>query len=227
MDSSRNLEKIAELAEELEDQRYHASQSNVMVDMLSHIVEFRNGESGAHAHNVRRITYMLLTEAVRISPEIGFSERKIESISLASVMHDIGKIAISDEILNKTGRLTGEEFSVMKDHAMIGARMIKDLPFAREEPLITYAYEICRWHHERYDGKGYPDGLVGDETPLSAQAVALADVYDALTRDRVYKRAFSHEEAVRMILGGECGAFNPLLLECLKNIEARIPEKNS
>ena len=143
-------------------------------------------------------------------------------ISTASTLHDIGKIAISEEILNKPGKLTEEEFNIIKTHTVIGARMLKDMSIHQNEPLIKTAYEVCRWHHERYDGKGYPDGLKGDEIPISAQIVSIADVYDALVSERVYKKAFSHEKAMEMILNGECGAFNPLLLECLVEIQDRI-----
>lgn len=137
-------------------------------------------------------------------------------ISMASSLHDIGKIAIPEEILNKPGRLTDEEFAIMKTHSAVGAEMLENLPMGKSEKLVHAAYEICRWHHERYDGRGYPDGLKGEEIPISAQVVALADVYDALTSKRVYKPAFTHEKAVEMILGGECGVFNPLLMDCLR-----------
>ena len=147
-------------------------------------------------------------------------------ITTASALHDIGKISIPDEILNKPGRLTAEEFAVIKGHSMAGANMLSELPLdQKEEPLVKTAYEICRWHHERYDGGGYPDGLKGEQIPISAQIVSLADVYDALVSDRIYKKAYSHKEAVRMILAGECGAFNPLLLECLEEIQGKIKEE--
>ena len=136
----------------------------------------------------------------------------------------MGKIAIDEKILNKPGRLTTEEFEIMKTHASVGAQMLRDLPIHQEEPLVKVAYEICRWHHERWDGRGYPDGLVGDQIPISAQIVALADVYDALTSERVYKPAFTHEKAIEMILEGECGAFNPLLLDCLRSLSGSIQE---
>ena len=146
-------------------------------------------------------------------------------IPLASALHDIGKIGIDEKILNKPGRLTPEEFEVMKTHSMLGAKMLHDLDNFAEQPLLQTAYEIARWHHERWDGRGYPDGLKGDEIPISAQLVSLADVYDALTSERCYKKAFSHEKAVQMILNGECGAFNPLLLQCLTDIQADLKEE--
>ena len=141
---------------------------------------------------------------------------------MASSLHDIGKIGIDDKILNKPGKLTKEEFEIMKTHTLIGASILENLGLYQEEPLIKTAYQICRWHHERYDGRGYPDGLKGEEIPISAQVVALADVYDALVSKRVYKPAFSHEKAQEMILNGECGAFNPILLDCLKDISKEI-----
>lgn len=146
-------------------------------------------------------------------------------ISTASSLHDIGKIGIDEKILNKPGRLTPEERKIMEKHTVIGADMLANLQMYEDEPLMKVAYQICRWHHERYDGKGYPDGLKGEEIPISAQVVALADVYDALTGERVYKKAYSHEEAVQMICNGECGTFNPLLLECLCEIQDPIKKE--
>ena len=146
-------------------------------------------------------------------------------ITTASALHDIGKIGIDEKILNKPGRLTKEEFEIMKTHTLIGASMLKSIELYQNEKLVQVAYQICRWHHERYDGKGYPDGLKGEEIPISAQVVSIADVYDALVSERVYKKAFSHETAIGMILKGECGAFNPLLLECLTDIQDRLKEE--
>lgn len=143
-------------------------------------------------------------------------------IVTASAMHDVGKIAIDSTILNKPGCLTPEEFEIVKTHTTIGAQMLNELEIYRKEQLVQMAYDICRWHHERYDGKGYPDGLKGDEIPISAQVVSLADVYDALTSQRVYKPPFSHEKAIEMIMNGECGTFNPLLLECLKDVQETL-----
>ena len=148
-----------------------------------------------------------------------------DHIPLASALHDIGKIAIDEKILNKPGRLTPEEFELVKTHSMRGAEMLHDLDNFGEQPLLQTAYEIARWHHERWDGRGYPDGLKGDEIPISAQLVSLADVYDALTSDRCYKKAYPHEKAVQMILNGECGAFNPLLLQCLTDIQTDLKEE--
>ena len=201
--------------------------SKLMINILSHIVEFRNGESGLHVLHIQTITEMLLRQLVqKENNRYALSKEQIRMITTASALHDIGKISIPDEILNKPGRLTAEEFAVIKGHSMAGANMLSELPLdQKEEPFVKTAYEICRWHHERYDGGGYPDGLKGEEIPVSAQVVALADVYDALTSERCYKDAYSHEKAIEMILAGQCGAFNPLMLECLLDISSSLKKK--
>lgn len=201
--------------------------SKLMINILSHIVEFRNGESGLHVLHIQTITEMLLRQLVqKENNRYALSKEQIRMITTASALHDIGKISIPDEILNKPGRLTAEEFAVIKGHSMAGANMLSELPLdQKEEPLVKTAYEICRWHHERYDGGGYPDGLKGEEIPVSAQVVALADLYDALTSERCYKDAYSHEKAIEMILAGQCGAFNPLMLECLLDISSSLKKK--
>lgn len=201
--------------------------SKLMINILSHIVEFRNGESGLHVLHIQTITEMLLRQLVqKENNRYALSKEQIRMITTASALHDIGKISIPDEILNKPGRLTAEEFAVIKGHSMAGANMLSELPLdQKEEPLVKTAYEICRWHHERYDGGGYPDGLKGEEIPVSAQVVALADVYDALTSERCYKDAYSHKKAIEMILAGQCGAFNPLMLECLLDISSSLKKK--
>ena len=210
----QRLEKI--IAEQFHEQEKN---NKLMISILSHIVEFRNGESGLHILHVNTITKYLLKQFVWRTEQYPLSKADISLISTASALHDIGKIAISDTILNKPGRLTEEEFEVMKTHSMVGANMLLDLPVEQQEaPLVKVASEICRWHHERYDGNGYPDGLKGEEIPIAAQVVALADVYDALTSERCYKKAYSHKEALKMILEGQCGAFNPTLLLCLQKI---------
>ena len=199
--------------------------ADLMIDILSNIIEFRNGESGRHVRHIRIITELLLKKLAEAADRYALTEEEVARIALASTLHDIGKIAIPSEILNKPGRLKPEEFSVVKDHAIIGANMLRELSFSMDVPLVKAGYEICRWHHERWDGSGYPYGLKGDECPISAQAVALADVYDALTTDRVYKKAVPHGEAVELILSGRTGAFNPLLLESLKNVAATLPRQ--
>lgn len=199
--------------------------SSLMVEILSNIVEFRNGESGLHVMHVRTITEMLLKTLSERTDKYELNHTRIAMITLASALHDIGKISIDEKILNKPGRLTDEEFEIMKTHAAIGGDMLMNVSDRREEEMIKVAYEICRWHHERYDGRGYPDRLKGEDIPISAQVVAMADVYDALTSKRVYKPAFSHEKAITMIMNGECGIFNPLLLECLLDIKEELAKE--
>ena len=208
------------------NQVYEKEKNNrMMISILSQIVEFRNGESGQHVLNINILTGLLLERLVQKTDKyhLNWSDRLL--ITTASALHDIGKIGISDRILNKPGPLTEEEFEIVKRHPIIGASILKNLALHQDEPLVKVAYEICRWHHERYDGGGYPDGLVGEQIPISAQIVSLADVYDALVSDRIYKKAYSHKEAIRMILDGECGKFNPLLLECLEEIQDKIREE--
>lgn len=199
--------------------------SRMLISVLSEIVEFRNGESGTHVLNINILTTMILEQLAKKTDKYHLSWSNRMLISTASSLHDIGKIGIDEKILNKPGRLTPEERKIMEKHTVIGADMLANLPMYEDEPLMKVAYQICRWHHERYDGKGYPDGLKGEEIPISAQVVALADVYDALTSERVYKKAYSHEEAVQMICNGECGTFNPLLLECLCEIQDHIKKE--
>lgn len=208
------------------NQVYEKEKNNrMMVGILSQIVEFRNGESGSHVLNINIFTGMLLESLVQHTDkyDLSWSERLL--ITTASVLHDIGKIGIDDKILNKPGRLTDEEFKIMQNHTIIGASILENMGSYQDEELMKVAYQICRWHHERYDGKGYPDGLKGDEIPISAQVVSLADVYDALVSERVYKKAYSHEKAIEMIVNGECGSFNPILLECLLDIQEQIKRK--
>lgn len=219
--------KQRRLVDLVTNQIYEKEKSNnIMISILSHIVEFRNGESGQHVLHVQTITEVLLETLKRKSDAYNLSRYKIGIISTASALHDIGKITISDAILNKPGKLTKEEFDIMKTHSMEGAKMLENMDRYQNEPLVKVAYQICRWHHERYDGRGYPDGLKGDEIPISAQVVSVADVYDALTSERCYKPAFTHEQAIKMITNGECGTFNPLLIECLlcsaEEIQSRL-----
>ena len=205
------------------DQIYEKEKNNrMMTGILSQIVEFRNGESGLHVLHINILTQLLLEKLMRKSENYNLSWSQQYMIATASALHDIGKIGIDEKILNKSGKLTKEEFEIMKQHTLIGAQMLDSLEMYHDEEMMKYAYEICRWHHERYDGKGYPDGLKGEEIPISAQVVSLADVYDALVSDRVYKKAYSHEKAMEMILNGECGVFNSILLECLVEIQDKV-----
>lgn len=204
-------------------QIYEKERNNrMLIGILSQIVEFRNGESGLHVIHINLITQLLLEQLVKKTGKYQLSWEDRLLIATASALHDIGKIGIDEKILNKPGKLTKEEFEIMKTHTLIGAQMLDNLDMYRNEKLLKLAYEICRWHHERYDGKGYPDGLVGEEIPISAQVVSLADVYDALVSERVYKKAFSHEKALEMIQNGECGTFNPLLLQCMTEAQDKL-----
>lgn len=204
-------------------QIYEKEHSNrIMITILSQIVEFRNGESGPHVMHINILTELLLEQLMKRSNDYHMTWSEQQMIVTASSLHDIGKIGIAESILNKPGRLTDEEFEIMKTHTLIGASILEKMELYQDEPLVQIARDICRWHHERYDGRGYPDGLKGDQIPISVQVVALADVYDALVSERVYKKAYSHEQALRMILNGECGAFNPLLLQCLMDIKDKI-----
>ena len=196
--------------------------NRMMIRILSQIVEFRNGESGSHVLNIEKLTEMLMKQLLRKTDKYQIDPQMQELIPTASALHDIGKIGIEEKILNKPGKLTPEEFEIMKKHSVIGESILTSTAANLNEPLIKVASQICRWHHERYDGRGYPDGLKGDEIPISAQIVSLADVYDALTSERVYKKAFSHEKTMEMIQAGQCGVFNPILIECLVDIQEDV-----
>lgn len=218
--------KQRRLVQLVTEQIYEKEKDNqMMIGILSHIVEFRNGESGSHVLHINKITGMLLERLIQKTDKYDLSWHDRYLITTASALHDIGKIGVDEKILNKPGRLTADEFEIMKMHTMIGASMLHSLTMYQDEELVRVATEICRWHHERYDGRGYPDGLKGDEIPISAQVVSVADVYDALASERVYKKAFPHEKAIEMIMNGECGTFNPLLLECLNDIQGRIKDE--
>lgn len=194
--------------------------NDMMVSILGHTVEFRNKESNTHIKNVSIFTKVLLEQLNQYSDKYRFSKKQIQLIVRASALHDIGKVSIADDIINKPGKLSTQEYLMMKEHTLIGDKMLESISEYKEEPLVQYARKISRWHHERYDGKGYPDGLKGSEIPIEAQVVSLSDVYDALTSERCYKKAFTHDKAIEMIINGECGKFNPDLIECLKNVEA-------
>lgn len=200
--------------------------SNVLVNIMGGAMELRNGESGPHVLHVRNLTEILLDRLLQKTNRYSITSLERSLIIMTSTLHDIGKLAIPDNILNKPGRLTDEEFEIMKSHTTLGSDMLDKLNmYSENELLLNTAHDICRWHHERYDGNGYPDGLKGDQIPISAQVVALADVYDALTSDRVYKKAIPHKEAIRMIVNGECGVFNPLLIECLLEVQTRVEQE--
>lgn len=199
--------------------------SRMLIDIMAGVMELRNGESGLHVTHIEKLTELLLGCLVHRSDQFPLDNEQRSTIAMASALHDIGKMSIDDAILNKPGRLTSEEFEIMKTHTTLGADMLFELGHQQAgNSLLEYAYQIARWHHERWDGKGYPDGLKGDEIPIAAQVVSVADVYDALTSVRVYKDAIPHQEAIQMILDGKCGQFNPLLLDCLLEVQDRIAE---
>ena len=205
------------------DQVYEKEENNnIMIQIMSNILGSRNSESREHILHIKTATEMMLRQLVKVTDAYPLTEADIALITTASSLHDIGKIRIPEEILNKPGRLTDEEFKIMKKHSELGAAIIKDMDFPQDHPLVHTAWEISRWHHERWDGKGYPDGLKGEEIPISAQVVSIVDVYDALTSERCYKKAFDHDTAIQMILDGQCGQFNPILLKCLKELSIQL-----
>ena len=205
------------------DQVYEKEENNnIMIRILGNVLGSRNSESREHILHIKTATEMMLRQLVKITDAYPLTEADIALITTASSIHDIGKVRIPEEILNKPGRLTDEEFKIMKTHSELGAAIIKDMDFPQDHPLVHTSWEICRWHHERWDGKGYPDGLKGEEIPISAQVVSIVDVYDALTSERCYKKAFDHDTAIQMILDGQCGQFNPILLKCLKELSIQL-----
>jgi putative two-component system response regulator len=219
MDIERKLEKrTRQLRESQEKIERH---NEFLINALSSVVEFRSVESGEHVQRVKHYTGILLRQLVELYPEYGFSEEDVQLMINASALHDIGKIAIPDNILLKPGRLTAEEFEIMKTHTTRGCEILEQ--FKQEDSAFyRYCYDICRYHHERYDGKGYPDGLVGDEIPIWAQVVSIVDVYDALVSKRVYKEAYSVMDAIDMIFDGQCGVFSPKILDCFQMAKAEL-----
>lgn len=195
-----------------------------LIDVVSNIVEFRDLESGEHVKRVKGLTRIMAEAYMELFPDSGLTPDKINVIVRASALHDIGKIAIPDGILLKPGRLTAEEFEIMKSHTTKGCKILRLLDIVQDNEQLQASYDICRYHHERSDGKGYPDGLRGDEIPLSAQLVAVVDVYDALVSERVYKKAFDKDTAYHMIMDGKCGSFEPKILKCMEYARTRIEE---
>ncbi len=207
--------------EEQEQEIYELN--NAIIETLSTAIEFRSGESGEHVKRIRKLTEIFLLELrKRFADKYDFSDEEIDRIAVAAIMHDVGKIAIADSILNKPGKLTKEEFEIMKTHTLKGCEVLEQIPKYHENPLYIYAYDICRNHHERWDGKGYPDGLKENEISIWSQVVAIADVFDALTNKRIYKPAFSKEKALEMIQNGECGCFNPEILSILPLVVQKL-----
>jgi len=220
VDLSRHRWHLQELLDEQADILRHSN--DVMVDALSSIIEYRSVESGQHILRIRRFTKILLEEVARTCPEYNLDQNTIDIISSASALHDIGKISIPDSILNKPGKLTAAEWDVMRTHSLTGCHILESLAGTGNEEYLRYAHNICHYHHERWDGKGYPEGISGDEIPICAQVVGLADAYDALTNARVYKASFTCERAANMILNGECGLFSPKLLDCFKQVSPQM-----
>ena len=193
-----------------------------IIDILGTVVECRNLESGEHIKRVKSFTKILAQQMMNDYPEYGLTQEKIDIIVSASALHDIGKIAIPDSILLKPARLTKDEYECMKSHTTRGCEVLDNIEDVWDDTYSKVSYEICRYHHERYDGNGYPDRLAGEAIPVSAQMVGVADVYDALVSERVYKSAISEDEAFHMIVSGECGVFSPKLLECFRRVKKKF-----
>ena len=221
----RNLEdKVQEQTTVLREQnkllrsqadKLKKSNTNI-IEILGTVVEYRDFESGEHINRVKGYTRILARRLAENYPEYGLDQDKIDIIVSASALHDVGKIAIPDNILLKPGRLTDEEFACMKTHTSRGSEILQNIRNAWDDEYGKISYQICRHHHEKFDGRGYPDGLVGDDIPIAAQIVSIADVYDALVSERVYKGVYGNSLAYQMILGGECGQFSPDVLECFQ-----------
>ncbi len=208
-------ERLKEQELEIRTQEKKIRENNeFMIDALSSVVEFRSLETGEHVRRIKYFTRIMLKYLMKYFPKYGLTPTQVDEIARASALHDIGKIGISDAILLKPGKLTPEEFEVMKTHTTIGCEILEKFRENQTDEFYKYCYEICRYHHERWDGKGYPDQLVGDEIPISAHIVAIADVYDALVSPRVYKSPYANNIAYDMIMNGECGQFSPDVLEC-------------
>ncbi|MDE6184042.1 MAG: HD domain-containing protein, partial [Lachnospiraceae bacterium] len=208
-------ERLKEQEDAIRAQEKKIRESNeFMIDALSSVVEFRSLETGEHIRRIKYFTRILLKYLMKYFPKYGLTPMQVDEIARAAALHDIGKIGIPDAILLKPARLTPEEFEVMKTHTTIGCEVLERFRERQTDEFYKYCYEICRYHHERWDGNGYPDHLVGDEIPISAHIVAIADVYDALVSPRVYKSIYANNIAYDMIMKGECGQFSPDVLEC-------------
>lgn len=222
--------QLTRQAEALRAKNAQLREMNEMtIELLSDIIEARNLESGTHVQRVRAFTRILGLRLMERFPEYGLDRNQVEVIALASMMHDVGKIMISDAILLKPGKLTPEEFDIIKQHTVLGCEVLDHTSYMWEEDYYRCCLQICRSHHEKFDGRGYPEGLAGDSIPIAAQIVSIADCYDALTNERVYKKAFSPEKSYEMLMGGECGVFNPKLMQCLEDcrekFEAEVRKK--
>lgn len=221
----RHRNKLEEIVEEQVERL--SSMNQAMVETLATVIEFRDCETGEHVKNISGLTKILMTQVSKMFPEYALPGEEIEKIANSAILHDVGKISTPDQILNKPGRLTDEEFEIMKQHTVRGCEILKNIPHILDKGLYHYSYDICRHHHERWDGRGYTDHLSGDDISIWAQVVSVVDVYDALTSERVYKKAFSHEKAVDMIVNGECGTFNPKVLEAFHACMDKINKKKN
>lgn len=221
----RQYKLLKQQAEELRQSK------QAVIDILGSVVEYRNLNNASHTKQVKEITQILAEETREAYPEYGLTPQKVQVITLASTLHDIGKITIPDTILLKPTKKTEEELEMEKSHTTKGCEIISSIQGAWDQEYTETCMDICRYHHERYDGNGYPDGLVGDAIPLSAQLVALADLYDTLVSENINKKAYSKEQAYQMIISGECGVFNPKLISVFRNakekIEALVEDKTT
>lgn len=214
----KQTETLRKQNQMLQEQTKKLRENNIkIIDILGNVVEHRNLESGEHVKRVKGFTRILGMQLMKDYPEYGLTTESVEMIAEASALHDVGKIAIPDNVLLKPGRLTDEEFELMKTHTTQGCEILNNIKGIWEDDYKKASYEICRHHHERYDGRGYPDHLKGEEIPVSAQIVSVADVYDALVSERVYKAARTKDEAYDMIINGACGVFSPKLLESFRH----------
>lgn len=212
--------RLSAMAADLAFEKERASR--MMIGILSQVVEKRNGESRDHVQRVAQLTSMLLAGLAQKTDRYPLTREMRRTIATAAALHDIGKMEICEDLLHKEGPLTEAERRTLQSHTLLGAQMLKEQPECRDDAFARTAYNICRWHHERYDGGGYPDGLQGEQIPIEAQVVGLADVYERLVSRPVDGHACTHSEVVQMICTGVCGAFNPLLLDCLQDMEAEI-----
>lgn len=218
-------QKVWEKTEELRQRNIQLSRTNEdTIELLGNVVEARSLESGAHVRRVKGFTRILSEKIRSAHPELNITAADVDGWAMASAMHDLGKVMVPDEILLKPGRLTPEEFEIMKLHTVNGCTVLENSRHMWDESYYRLCWQICRYHHEKWDGSGYPDGIAGDEIPLVAQVVSVADCYDALTTERVYKRAFTPEEAYQMIMEGQCGVFSPLMLETLSQSKEEFRE---
>lgn len=223
----REINEVHQMREkqyEMQEMARYSEYNRSVLDTMASLVEFRNIENGLHVSRVRSLTELLLTDIAKRCPQYGLTKHVIDLYTQASTIHDIGKVTIPDSVLNKAGRFTSEEREIMKQHTVMGEQIVERLHMPGLEELKECCCDVVRHHHERFDGNGYPDGLAGDKISIGVQAVSLADVYDALVSVRCYKEAFSFDTALQMIQSGECGTFNPRVLESFVAAEPQMRE---